>query len=95
VGENGLRTDEVVSQEYNVAGRRASCVRVAIPVSIGVDNKLGWCESPKEKIEVDGAAKVVKNLPDNNEVWLLRIMHMKAHLLNNIGDIWPSESEVQ
>jgi hypothetical protein len=90
-GDNGLPLgrprDKVASQEDNVACRGVLRVRVASPINIGVDNKLDRRRSPEKKTEVEGTTKVAKNLHDNGEVRLSGIMHMKAHPLNNIGDI--------
>jgi hypothetical protein len=43
---------------------------------------------PGEKTEIEGATKVAKNPLNSGEARLPRIMHMKAHVLNTIGDIW-------
>jgi hypothetical protein len=38
--------------------------------------------------------KVARDTLDCREVNFPRIMHMKTHLLNNIGDVRPGESQV-
>jgi hypothetical protein len=38
--------------------------------------------------------KVGQDTLDCREVNFPRIMHMKTHLLNNIGDVRPGESQV-
>jgi hypothetical protein len=43
----------------------------------------------KEKAIVDGAAEVAKNPFESGEVGLLWGVHVKAHLLDDVGDIGP------
>jgi hypothetical protein len=48
----------------------------------------------KEEAVVDRAAEVAEEALESSEVRLPWIMHVKTDLLNCIGDVQPSESEV-
>ena len=48
----------------------------------------------KKDAEVEGALKVAKNLLDIGEVGLPWGAHVKAHLLDRVGDVGPGEGEV-
>jgi hypothetical protein len=98
VGDDGLSLggprDEVGAQEHGIAGGAPTRVGAADPVSVGVDHKFrrrGWSE---EKAIVEGAPKVPQNPLDGGEVGLLWCVHMKAHLLNGVGDVGPGEGEI-
>ena len=41
---------------------------------------------------VDGAVEVAKNPFESSEVELPWGVHVKAHLLNDVGDVGPGES---
>jgi hypothetical protein len=43
---------------------------------------------------VEGAPEVAQNPLESGEVGLPWCVHMKAHLLNDVGDVWPGEGEV-
>jgi hypothetical protein len=84
--------DEVGAQKYGIAGGGASRVGAASPVC--VDHKVrrrGWSE---EEVVVEGASEVAQNALESGEVGLSWGVHMKAHLLNGVGDVRPGEGEV-
>ncbi|CAN6182646.1 unnamed protein product [Urochloa humidicola] len=87
--------DKVAPKKDGVARGRATSVRTASPVSIRVDNQLGGGRPVKSKPVVNSAPEVAQEPLHSSEMRLPRIMHVKTDLLNSIGDIWPSESEVQ
>lgn len=43
---------------------------------------------------VDGVAEVANNPLHNGDVWLSWSVHVKAHLLDNIGDVGPNEGGI-
>jgi hypothetical protein len=97
-GDDGLTfgcpRDEVGAQKYDIAGGGATCVGAASPVSIGVDHEFrrrGWSE---EEAVVEGAPELAQNPLESGEVGLPWRVHMKAHLLNDTGDVWSGEGEV-
>jgi hypothetical protein len=47
-----------------------------------------------KKAEVSGASEVPNDSLHSGEMWLPRGVHMKAHLLNDVGYIEASEDEV-
>jgi hypothetical protein len=90
----GSPRDEVGAQEYGIAGGGPVHVGAANLVSVGVDHKFrrrGWS---KEEVVVEGAQEVAQNPLESSEVGLPWCVHMKAHLLNGIGDVRPREGEV-
>jgi hypothetical protein len=44
--------------------------------------------------EVDGATLVPQDALHRGEVWLPRVVHVEAHLLDGVGDVGPGEYEV-
>jgi hypothetical protein len=94
-GDDGLLLrgpgDEVGVQEHGVAGGGPVRVGAASPINVDVDHQLRSWRGSKEEVVVEGAAKVVKNLLDNDEVGL---PHVMAHLLDHVGDVDPGEGEV-
>jgi hypothetical protein len=46
------------------------------------------------KAQVKSATDITKDPLQGCKMRLARIMHVKTHLLNGIGNIWPSEGEV-
>jgi hypothetical protein len=63
------------------------CVLATDPVTIGVDNELGRQGPVEKKLVVKSALKVPKNPLHISKIRLLRMMHVEAQLLNNIGDV--------
>jgi hypothetical protein len=91
--KHGRPRDEVGTQKYDITGGGSARVGVASPVSVGVDHKFrrrGWLE----EAVVEGAPEVAQNPLESGEVGLPWCVHMKAHLLNDVGDVWPGEGEV-
>jgi hypothetical protein len=43
---------------------------------------------------VEGALEVVENALCDSEMGLTRVVHLKAHLLNIVGNVKPGEGEV-
>jgi hypothetical protein len=48
----------------------------------------------EDQAEVNCPLNVVKKVLQRSKMRLLRIMHMEADMLNNVGEIRPGESEV-
>jgi hypothetical protein len=44
--------------------------------------------------EVKGATQVPQDPLHRDEVRLQRVVHVEADLLDDVGDVWPSEDEV-
>jgi hypothetical protein len=59
----------------------------------GSRNQLKIQRGPKKAI-VEGATEVAKNPFGNSEVGFLRGVHVKAHVLDRIGDVGPVEDKV-
>jgi hypothetical protein len=96
--DNGLPLggprDKVGAQEHGIAGGEPMRVGAAGPVTVDVDHKFrrrGWSE---EKVVVEGAPEVPQNPLEGGEVGLPWCVHMKAQLLNGVGDVGPGEGEV-
>jgi hypothetical protein len=86
---------QVAAQEDSVARGGASSIWTSCPISINIDNHLGGGgPSVKEQAVAHSASEVAEEALEGSEVRLLRIMHMKAQLLNCISDVRPSEGEV-
>jgi hypothetical protein len=86
--------DEVGTQEHGIARGGPACVGAVGPVSIGIDHKIrsrGWAE---EEAVVEKATEVSQNPLKSSDVGLPWCVHMKAHLLNDVGDVGPGEGEV-
>jgi hypothetical protein len=97
-GDDGLPLgspgDEVGTQEHDIARGGRARVGAADPVSVCVHHKIrrrGWA---KEEAVVTRAPKISQNLLESGDVGLPWCMHMKAHLLNEVGDVGPGEGEV-
>jgi hypothetical protein len=43
---------------------------------------------------VEGALEVVEDVLRSSEIGLMRVVHVKAHLLDRVGDVRPGEGEV-
>jgi hypothetical protein len=69
-------------------------VRAANPVHVGVDDQLKNRRRPKRKATLKGVAEAAKNPLGSGEVGLPWGVHVKAHLLNRIGDVWLGKDEV-
>jgi hypothetical protein len=48
----------------------------------------------KKHVVVNGALEVTENVLHNSEMWLTMVIHVKAHLLDYVGDVRPGEGEV-
>jgi hypothetical protein len=46
------------------------------------------------KTKIQGALKVAKNALHSAQMRLPRVMHVEAHLLDSISNIWTSKSEI-
>jgi len=90
----GRPGDKVAALEDDVAGGRPASVRRTSPVSVCVDDELSRRRPMEEPAVVNCATEVAEEALQSSEVWLFGIMHVKADLLNRIGDIRPGKSEV-
>jgi len=86
--------DQAAPEEDGVAGGGAAGVRAAGPISVGVDTELCWGCSGNDQTMAEGALKIAKDPLGSDKVSFPRIMHMKAHLLDGIGNVGPGEGEV-
>jgi hypothetical protein len=86
--------DEAVAEEHGVARGGPACVGAARPVGIGVDAKFRGGGPAKKEPEVKSAPQVPQNPLQRGEMRLSRVVHVKAHLLDGVGDVGPGEEEV-
>jgi hypothetical protein len=77
-----------------IAGGGATGVGAASPISIRVNDELGWSRLGNDESKVEGALKVPKDPFCSNKVSFPGVMHMQTDLLNSVGDVRPSEGEV-
>jgi hypothetical protein len=86
---------QVASEEDGIARGGPSSVWTASPVGVSVDDQLcGGGPAVQEQAMISSASEVPEETLESSEMRLPRIMHMKAQLLNCIGDVRPSEGEV-
>jgi hypothetical protein len=91
----GVPGDEVVTVEHNVARGGLACIRATRPVCIRVDCQLGGGGGASQvEAEVQGASQIAQDVFHHIEVRLPKIMHMKANLLDGVGDIGVGEHQV-
>lgn len=64
------------------------------PVGVGVNNQIWLCGRLKEKPEMECTANEPQNSLERCMIWFPRIMHMKAKLLYNVGDVQSGEGDV-
>jgi hypothetical protein len=64
------------------------------PVSISVDDELERRDATKKQVVVEGALEVADDALCSGEIGLTRVVHVKAHLLDCVGDVRPTEGEV-
>jgi hypothetical protein len=83
--------DEVGAQEHGVTRNRLARVGAASLVGVGVDHELRRRGRSKEKVVVDGVVEVAKGPLECGEMGLLWGVHVKAHLLDGVGDVGPGE----
>lgn len=82
--------DLVGAQEHDVAEGGPVRVGAANPINVGVDHQLRSRRETKEVV-VEGTMKVAKDALDSGEVGLMRGVHVKAHLLDCVGDVGTGE----
>lgn len=96
-GDDGLPLrrlgDDIVSKKNGETESGPTGVGTTTPISVVVDGDIGGRRSAK-KAEVGGASEVPKDPLHSGEMWLPRSVHMKAHLLDGIGDVRAGEDEV-
>jgi hypothetical protein len=81
--------DDVVTEEHDVAWGGSACIRSSRPVHIRVDCHLRGRGASQVEAEVQGASQIAQ---DALHRWEVRgIMHMKANLLNGVGDVGAGE----
>jgi hypothetical protein len=69
-------------------------VRTTGLVSISVDDEVRRRGTTKKQAEVEGALEVSKDVLHDHEMGLTRVVHVEAHLLDLVGNVETSESEV-
>jgi hypothetical protein len=69
-------------------------VRTTGLVSISVDDEVRRRGTTKKQAEVEGALEVPKDVLHDHEMGLTRVVHVEAHLLDLVGNVETSESEV-
>jgi hypothetical protein len=86
--------DEVVIQEHRVARSGPGSVGTTGLVSISIDDEVRRRGTVKKQAEVEGALEVPKDVLRDCEMGLTRVVHVKAHLLDCVGNVGPGEGEV-
>jgi hypothetical protein len=87
--------DKIVAEEHSVARGGSACIRATCPVRICVDHQLGGGGGALQvEAKVQGASQIAQDVLHRGEVRLPGIMHMKANLLDGVGDIGASERQV-
>jgi hypothetical protein len=90
----GLR-DEVVTEEHSISRGEPASIRATHPVCICVEHQLrGGGRASQVEAEVQGASQIAQDALHRGEVRLPGIVHMKANLLYNIGDVEAGECQV-
>jgi hypothetical protein len=64
------------------------------PVSISVDEEVRCRGATKKQAVVEGALEVLEDVLRDREMGLTRVVHVKAHLLDRIGNVGPGEGDV-
>jgi hypothetical protein len=77
-----------------VASSGPACVGTNHLVSVSVDNKLGRRGATKKQVVVEGALEVAKDVLRSSAMGLMRVVHVKAHLLDRTGDVRSGEGVV-
>jgi hypothetical protein len=87
--------DEVVTEEHSVARGGPTCIRATRPVRIHVDRQLGGGgRASQVEAEVQGPSQIAQDALHRGDVRFLGIMHMKANLLDGVGDVGVGERQV-
>jgi hypothetical protein len=86
--------DEVVAQEHRVARSGPVSVRTTSLVSISVDDDVRCRGATKKQAVVEGALEVPKDAIRGCEMGLMRVVYVKAHLLDRVGNVRPGDGEV-
>jgi hypothetical protein len=90
----GRQGDQVAAEENGIRGGGAVSLRTTSPISVSVDNQLSRGGAEKDQVGVDRATDVAEEALQRSKMGLPWFMHMKANLLNSIGEVRPGESEV-
>lgn len=97
-GDDGLALgglgDEVVAEEHSIARSGSASVRAASLVCVGVDDQAGGRGAAQGEAEVQGAPQIAQDALHRGEVGLPWVMHMKADLLDGVGDVETGERQV-
>jgi hypothetical protein len=84
--------DEVVTEEHSVARGGPTCIQATRPVRICVDHQLrGGGGASQVEVEVHEASQIAQDTLDHIKVRIPEIMHMKANLLDGVGDVGVGE----
>jgi hypothetical protein len=87
----GRPGDQVVPEEHGIARRRATSVRTASPVGVGVDDHVRAGRTAQQQAEVRCPTKIAQDALHGRQVGLPRVMHVQADLLHGISDVGPCE----
>jgi hypothetical protein len=90
----GSLGDEVDALEHDITGSGPARVGAASPVSVCVDHELRHRGGSKEKAVVNVATEVAQDPLESVEMGLPRGVHVKARLLDDVGDVGPGEGQV-
>jgi len=85
---------QIIANKGTEAGGRAPSIGAARPVRIGVNEQIMRGAVSDLKTILDSALDVAKNALQKREVFLPRIMHMQADLLDGVRDVRPCKSKV-
>jgi hypothetical protein len=71
------------------------CIWAIRPVRIHVDRQLGGGgRASQVEAEVQGASHIAQDVLHRSEMRLSGIMHMKANLVDDVGDVRAGERQV-
>ena len=90
----GRPQDQVVSQVDVEARSRTTRVKATSLIRVRVRGERGsWC-SMEVKTEAERALHILQNVLDERKMGFTRSMHVKTHLLNDVGDVKTRQSQV-
>jgi hypothetical protein len=72
----GRPGDQVVPEEHDIARRRATSVRAASPVGVGVDDQVGAGRASQQQAEVRRPTKIAQDALHGRQVRLPRVVHV-------------------
>jgi hypothetical protein len=86
--------DKVVIQEHHVARSGPASVGTTNPVNVSVDDVFRRRGVTKKQVVIEGALEVVEDALCGSEMLLMRVVHVKAHLLDCVTNVKPGEGEL-